>query len=848
MMQTRKIKVMARQLPFDANWREERDIEIPANVKTSIFDAVKTCFPEHDFNCFAIDGARADSGDELLPDGDCVICCWCVPESMAAIGGFLLKMGAAFIAGMVIGGLVSTLLSKKTKQKYAKQVMDVSDEQYGWDYDARNAVTEGAPIPVLYGRRLVLPPTIMHHVETDNVVSESYLSNIYAVCEGGGGFNDTIMFPAGSDGNIQAKINHAEWTSFLSDPTSGEADDKTNLLDGADVYVNFNPNTHEGAVTNVLTNGVFEAEKSWSSSTGNFGFSFGTSYRPCRVYFYSFRHPGTSSGSSFAYVGVKSFSLYGLYSGEWRLIGTSGTAAQKSENIYMCSLDISASSERIRYSSYYIEPTYWYGNTNKRQWTPTEIEFYGVASDAADTLGGYASVSANSGNYEQQASTQLLQGTWASLSVQKRLDLNWFAYKTTPGGYPDKVNLQLSFPYGLYSQSSGSMSTKEVSVSVQRRAVNEDGTTGEWETLASAGDSLTIADSSTSEKKYTIADTWSTPPYQAEYRMKFTENPNPLAGEVCDCVWEGLDEGWNFDCIYPCTATATLKMFATQNISGGDPQFKILAERPIVNIYNSISGTWEERSASNPAWAAYDLIVRPKFDDRTEGTIPNESTLLREAYPHDCIVYTDFLRWANFCDSHKISCSMYYDGTTTVKDAVAMLCELGRAAIVNRGARLGVFIDKAWENTLQDGTPIPVYEFNEDNIVAETWKCSYENPNNLPTQVNVTFYDSRREWERFTVIARDSARDVESREQNISDITLYACDNRETAEAHADYILSQNLVRRTFEWSASIDAMPLDVGDVVKLYDDYVIVTSISTDGELHRAFTAMEYAPERYA
>lgn len=847
-MQTRKIKVMARQLPFDANWREERDIELPANVNTSILDAVKTCFPEHDFNCFAIDGARADSGDELLPDGDCVICCWCVPESMAAIGGFLLKMGAAFIAGMVIGGLVSTLLSKKTKQKYAKQVMDVSDEQYGWDYDARNAVTEGAPIPVLYGRRLVLPPTIMHHVETDNVVSESYLSNIYAVCEGGGGFNDTIMFPAGSDGNIQAKINHAEWTSFLSDPTSGEADDKTNLLDGADVYVNFNPDTHEGTVTNVLTNGVVESEKSWSESTGNFGFSFGTSYRPSRVYFYSFRYPGATNGSTPAYVGVKSFSLYGLYSGEWRLIGTSGEAVKITTNVYRCSLDTSASSERFRYSSYYIEPTYWYGNTSRRLWTPTEIEFYGVVSDAADTLGGYASVSANAGSYEQQASTQLLQGTWASLSVQKRLDLNWFAYKTTPGGYPDKTNLQLSFPYGLYSQASGAMSTKEVSVSVQRRVVNEDGTTGEWETLASAGNSLTIADSSTSEKKYTIADTWQTPPYQAEYRMKFTENPNPLAGEACDCVWEGLDEGWNFDCIYPCTATATLKMFATQNISGGDPQFKILAERPIVNIYNSISGTWEERSASNPAWAAYDLIVRPKFDDRTGGTFPSESTLLREAYPHDCIVYTDFLRWANFCDSHDISCSMYYDGTTTVKDAVAMLCELGRAAIVNRGARLGVFVDKAWDNTLQDGTPIPVYEFNEENIVAETWKCSYENPNNLPTQVNVTFYDSRREWERFTVIARDSARDVESREQNISDITLYACDNRETAEAHANYILSQNLVRRTFEWSASIDAMPLDVGDVVKLYDDYVIITSISTDGDLHRAFTAMEYSPERYA
>lgn len=809
-------------------------------------------------NRYSIDGKRCNPATPV-PQGRHEIQAWAVPEGgieWAAVGAFILKVAAYAAVSAAAGMAVSYLTRKKPSGgRYGKQMDGVSDEQYGWDYDARNAVAEGAPIPVLYGERLVTPPVVMQKARTENSSGESTLEVVYAVSEGGGGFDDAVEFPVDGDGDLQALINHASWRNFNSDEMGSSSEATTNWMrprnNGINAYVNYDTaNMTGGYLCDMLTDG--KTDDRWNdfsdfmiaagiSNVNNIYWNTGTLITPTTLKVYSYFLRGN-------FKAITAFTLYGLNNnGQWVQIGRTTNATGSSPCV--CTLTIANPDTTKKYRQFYIGDFTWKSQSIRGQYGmpfPVEIDMRGTRSSSGRGMGGSAMIQVNSGGFGQEAHS-LQSGTWGSLAVEKTLDTNDFVFRTSPNAYPDKLGIHLLFPYGLYSidQQSGDLSTKTVSVIGKYRPYGS----GEW--LAFNGLSLTgrnISDSTQSAKLlYYEQDVSSIGAESYEVCVKFSKDPSPGTGEQCECQWSGLDEGWSFNCSYPRTATALLKMLATQLISGSAPQFRILARRGTLNVYDSVNGEWTEAPASNPAWVAYDLLVRPVFDDRdVEDSAPSASTLLREAYPHTGLVYSEFKAWADFCDENGITMSMYYDGMTTVKSALEYVCEIGRAAIVNRGAILGVHIDRRAEID-GDGNPAAVFNFDDSNVIRDSWKCSYRAPNDLFTQVNVTFFDKEREYSRFTVIARDPDADVEGRDQNIKDVTLFCCDTRNVAEDYADYLLKQNMIRRTFEWKGDLDAMPLDIGDIVKLYNDYVVVTSVTYDKRLGRSFTGVEYVDGRF-
>ncbi len=55
-----------------------------------------------------------------------------------------------------------------------------------------------------------------------------------------------------------------------------------------------------------------------------------------------------------------------------------------------------------------------------------------------------------------------------------------------------------------------------------------------------------------------------------------------------------------------------IKALATNQLSGGMPSVTWIQSRSNVWVWNSNVGQYEERSAENPAWAAYDMIHRAR--------------------------------------------------------------------------------------------------------------------------------------------------------------------------------------------------------------------------------------------
>jgi hypothetical protein len=305
-------------------------------------------------------------------------------------------------------------------------------------------------------------------------------------------------------------------------------------------------------------------------------------------------------------------------------------------------------------------------------------------------------------------------------------------------------------------------------------------------------------------------------------------------------------------------------MLATESLAGGVPQIKVMAERKYVMVYNSIDAEWQAKPASNPAWAAYDILVRPIFDDSAlndledeEGNVTplfDEDTLTfavdptdylrEEAFPHERVKYSDFEEWAEFCDEEQITMSMYFDGTSSVTDCLQYLCDIGRAGIVNRGNVIGVVVDRSALNMDNLNNPVPLFKFDDSNVVAGTYSENYSDRSNFPTEVQVTYFDREREYSRKSVIVRNDDSIVN---HNTKDITLYACDDRDVALRHAEYILNMNLIKKGYAWTGDLDSMPLDMGDLVSIYGNLATITGVTFDEEMRRQFTAVNYSHERF-
>jgi hypothetical protein len=128
--------------------------------------------------------------------------------------------------------------------------------------------------------------------------------------------------------------------------------------------------------------------------------------------------------------------------------------------------------------------------------------------------------------------------------------------------------------------------------------------------------------------------------------------------------------------------------------------------------------------------------------------------------------------------------------------------------------------------------------------VAGTYSENWQDRSNFPTEVQVTYFDKEREYSRKSVIVRSDDTIVN---HNTKDITLYACDDRDVALRHAEYILNMNLIKKGYAWTGDLDSMPLDMGDLVSIYGNLATITGVTFDEEMRRQFTAVNYSHERF-
>jgi hypothetical protein len=874
------IKICAFPTPFEIFHRQEKDIDFIAGE--TIQEAAKRAFPQFKLNTFAR-GIKRISASELVNPND-VIVCWSIPESgvdwaaVWAVTKVVMKVIGAILSVAAIGYSVYSYMQSRKLMKslkntaYGKEVDDASDTNFGWNFDAQNAAAEGSPLPVLYGKRYVIPPVIQQRVVVSQISGAEYLEVITAVSQGGAGFVDSIAFPNNEQGDLDILLNHAHWSNYISkEQYSSDSSEEVNRLhSGINVYNGVywdgsglisSPTAYDlqnlvDGDTTTRARGLSGSQKYGymnlpdpdkqrdTKHTRNFYFALDDVCKISRVRFFTSKKDITFDVYAGNTSDITTFTKIGSFA---------GNGQSKTWKTCICNTN------GVFYKNVLISN---FKGSSKAEFY--EIEVYGSINVAAEeNITGYAEVETRPGDYNQSPVT-ICGGVWAALNVGKGLSLDYFTYKTSKGASPEKLSITLEFPYGLYDSSGATLESKTVKVACWYRGVKQDGSTGLWTVFNSefAGGVVEISDTTTSPKKVQFeTESLFSEFDHFEIRMKLHEDPGLGANVVGTCNWELVEEGYSHKPIYPNTALAAVRMLSTKALAGGVPQIKVMAERPYVLVYNSIEEEWQAKNASNPAWIAYDLIVRPLFDDTTAQELDEEETelfdedtgrfnadispYLRETvFPVHRVKYSDFEKWADFCDDNNISCSMYFDGTSTVSESLQYICEIGRGGLVNRANVLGVVIDSQAENLGLRNEPVPLFRFDDSNIVADSYSEEYRDRKNFPSEVQVTYFDKDREYTRKSVLARtDEAR----LSYNAKDITLYPCNDIEVARDHAEYVLGLNKLKKNYSWTGDLDSMPLDLGDLVEVNSKLMTITGVSFDEELRREFKAMEYVHERF-
>lgn len=359
----------------------------------------------------------------------------------------------------------------------------------------------------------------------------------------------------------------------------------------------------------------------------------------------------------------------------------------------------------------------------------------------------------------------------------------------TDGDLVEKIRIFLTAPRGLYySNDTGGLSARTAIVKIEYRTLEI--VPGSW--LLHSEETMSAA--TTAPQRYTF-DIDGLLPDQYEVQITRTnaaETSHRGSSEISFTLFQEIVKE---ELIYPGLAKYSIKALATEQLSGGVPSITCLATSNNLNIYNEDTGFWETKRATNPAWIVYYLLTNFAEVDVSK------------------IIYEDFLGWAEYCDYDGIEGSTYrfeinimvYDGNFW--EQAQKISKYGRATIVRRGVRYGVFVDKE-EDIVSD-------MFTTGNIIENSFKLQYLARKDRASAVEIEYTDKDRNYTRQVItIYSDNYLDGNDIAQK-ANVKIQAAISQKEAVREGVYRINGNqLLNRIITFEAFIDSFACIVGDL----------------------------------
>lgn len=363
------------------------------------------------------------------------------------------------------------------------------------------------------------------------------------------------------------------------------------------------------------------------------------------------------------------------------------------------------------------------------------------------------------------------------------------------------IEVTLDFPAGLYRvDNEGKFKSTSVKVQLKTRLVGSS-TWVNWDTKTISG-------------KYTHAirreyNKHSLPQGQYEVSVQCTYKSGSGDKYSNAVHWTAVSGIVYDDFTYPNKVLVGLKALATDQLSGGMPRITWTQTRNNVWVWDPFTGAYEQKAASNPAWACYDIIHRcRRVRNINTGSYEYSVSGVSAAR----IDYQAFVDWATFCDNRQI----YFNGVIyqakTLWESLKEPEQAGRGRVLMRGTRF---------SCVCDAPGVPVQLFNVSNTGIDSFKEEFLGTQDRANALELSFYNIDNNYEKTTIPVYGPGYDEETAIQNPTQVRLDFAMTLAQAYKYGAYQLRVNhYINRMVSWSADIDAIACQIGDVVLVQHD----------------------------
>ena len=417
-------------------------------------------------------------------------------------------------------------------------------------------------------------------------------------------------------------------------------------------------------------------------------------------------------------------------------------------------------------------------------------------------------------NFADQGLNYELKSDWSVQQVQ--------------GDACDAIELTIGFPNGLYySNDSGGMDKTSVTVDAEIRKVG----TQEWQSLPLANNkglsghvkkkpkqwffldksNRDIANSNyaghiweaTNSAFYRVFRFDNLEKAKYEVRMRCSGKDGTSLRHVNKVYWTQLTQIIYDDFVHPGKALIGIKALATSQLSGSDPDVSWIQERSKVWVFNPYNNQYEEKSADNPAWAAYDLLHICR-------KIGGEYVVFGQ--PYGRIDYDAFNAWAEKCTLNKFTFNYIYDSATRLWDALKYPETVGRGKVIPAGTRF---------TCVSDYQSSPVQLFTVANIKYGSFTEEFQGVEARANSIELSFINKDKDYERDVIPVYGDTYDESNSLTNPAQIELMGCTSLEQAYRHGKHYLRCNKYEvRTVTFEAFTDAIACTVGDIILVQHD----------------------------
>jgi predicted phage tail protein len=279
------------------------------------------------------------------------------------------------------------------------------------------------------------------------------------------------------------------------------------------------------------------------------------------------------------------------------------------------------------------------------------------------------------------------------------------------------------------------------------------------------------------------------------------------------------------------------------------PRVDMLATRSTVPVWTGAA--YAARSASNPAWACYDILHQARYKGTGGVTLAASYDVL--GVPASRIDYNEFVSWAGWCmdpgrdvapppdpplGPH--TCNIYLDTPMSLRKALDMVGACGRGVVVQIGTKFTPIVDRP------EKTPVQRFLLTPGNIAADSFQEQFLPMHDRANSVEVTYYDADQDYTRQTLEVYASDFDTSDREINKASVTLVGVTNRQKATDYARFLINSNrYLTNTISIEADVDSIVCLPGDVIEVAHDVPqwgyggrIVSATASGATLDRSVT----------